>query len=329
MAEVTHHRDENVERLEAFLTLVSSTRGAVTAIQSELDAENDALVDQVAAGVGRIQGFREALGALTETFATAHQEAAAELGNLALAATVMTEQRLEETRAKLDGSREAFASGVAGTRENLDAAMAELQQEFAQAEATLASLDEQLADLQAEEEQTFVALGVEVDGRGSAVASAATELDETLEGASSYLLEGLESYLAAAFETLSTHLEQESQPFLLDMFGDLGRNLTRCLDEYDVMVYAAGDDLTATTEPAMEDAAGAIEDQRKDGQAQMDRATETVLRPFADEVSKNIVAAARGAEIVSVLPQWVPQFAAAREVAAQVQELMNVFNPFG
>lgn len=326
MAEATvTHRDDSVDRLEAFLALLTTTRGSVAAIQTAIDAENDALVDQVAAGVGRLQGFNQALTALSESFTTAQQDIAGELGTLAYAASIMAEQSLAEARSRLEDAEGRFAAGLEDTRESLDRAAAELAEQYAQAEATVAALEEQLASLQAGEEQAFAELDAGVEERRAVVGQASSDLDAALEGASVYLLEGLEDYLAAAFQALVGGLEYEEQPSLLEAFGDLGRNVMRSLDDCHSVLQSAGEDLIATTDPLLSDAASSAGDLLDKTQAQADRAAEWALQPLSEETTRNIVSMNHGLEITAALPEMVPQLAAARDVAEHVQQMMDAF----
>ena len=328
MAEMTHGHG-NTASLEQFITLVTGTRAAVFSLQAEAEAEGDALADQVAAEVERVQAFNDALTTMTEALTTAQQDAASELGNLAVAASALAEQRFADLRARLDESRTAFASGVAGTRENLLGASAELEDEFNEAEDTVSNLEEQLAGLAAEEENVFANLDAEVQNQSWEVDYAARDLDQVLESTSAYLLEGLENYLAQSFEMLLSHLNDEVQPTLTEMVSELSRSFTRCLDDFDSLVQSAANDLIGVTEPALEEATRAAEDKRSDGEVHLDRSVSRSLEPFTDDVKKNITICEHGHDVVDRLGQMVPDLAAARDVVHQVQELMDVFNPFG
>ena len=330
MAETFHgHGHGNTASLEQLITLVTGTRAAVFTLQAEAEAESDALAERVTGDVARIQGFNDALTTLTEGLTTAQQDAANELGHLALAASTLAEQRFADLRERLDQSRAEFASGVAGTRDNLQGASAELEDEFADAEDTVSTLEEQLAVLGAEDESAFAALNSEVQNQSWDVDYVARDLDQVLESTSSYLLEGLESYLAQCFEALLSQLNDEAHPILVDMFSELNRSMTRCLDEFDTLVQSASDDLISVTEPALEEATRSAEDKRKDGEVQLGRSVSRSFEPFLDDVKKNISICEHGHDVVDNLGQMVPQLAAARDVVQQVQELMDVFNPFG
>jgi hypothetical protein len=328
MAEMTHGHG-NTASLEHFITLVTGTRAAVFSLQAEAEAESDALADQVSAEVARVQAFNDALTSMTESLTTAQQDAANELGNLAVAASTLAEQRFADLRERLEESRGAFAAGVSGTRENLHGASAELEDEFNAAEDTVSSLEEELAALAAEEEQTFANLNAEVQNQSWEVDYAARDLDHVLESTSAYLLEGLENYLAQSFETLLSHLVDETQPTLVEMLTELGRSFTRSLDDFDSLIQSAAADLIAVTDPALEETMRSAEDKRNDGEIQLNRSVSRSLLPFADDVKRNIEVCEHGQDVVQNLGQMVPQLAAARDVVQQVQELMDVFNPFG
>jgi hypothetical protein len=321
--------DDPVERLQAFLEEVRQARHALVGAQAALDHRGDALTSEVASAESRLQAITQTMAATLETFSTLHLDTQGALAALAHAAAVVVEHRIGGAAGALSEARGRFASGQAATRDLLETADAEWEHEFTESQASIDALEAQSADLAAESDRTFSELDARLAATDERLRRTVNELAATVDASADYLAQGLEPYVAGAFVAYNDHLEREATPFVQDAFADTSRGIMRAFDDYDGVVESASQGLVQTTEPLLAESTRGALQLRDRAQQSLDRAQQDGLHPLAEESDSSLRAVTRGDEIVQNLPQLLPQLATAREVADRVQELSDVFNPFG
>lgn len=322
-------RDESLDKLDTFLGDVRQARHALGAAQAALDARTDALTSDVTSHGTRLQAVAQGLTALLETFQTLHGETQGTLAALAHTAGHLADARLGAVRGALSETRARFVAGQAHAREVLDNADSEWEHEFTESQASIDALDAQAGDMETETDHVFTELETRVAATDAALRQTVNQIAAVADASADYLVQGLEPYLANAFAALDGHVEREALPFVVDAFNDLTRSLTRSFDEYDALIDAATQDLVHSTDPVLAETARDTENLHKSTQNQLQRCERDGLTPIDEETVKSNRAMTRGDEIASNLPPLLPQLATAREVAERVQELMDVFNPFG
>lgn len=322
-------RDESVGKLDAFLGDVRHARQALGAAQAALDARSDGLTGEVTAHAGRLHAIAQGLTALHETFQALHGETQGTLAALGHAAGRLAETRLTAVSDALGQARMRFAAGQSQARELLESADSEWEQEFSESQASLDALDAQAGDMETETDHVFSDLESRVAATDASLRQTINLVAAAADASADYLAQGLEPYLAAAFAALDGHVEREALPFVVDAFADLTRSLTRSFDEYDALIESAAQELMQTTDPLLAEAVRVTENHQQATQAHRDRCERDGLGPLDEESEKSIRAMTRGEEIAANLPPLLPQLATARDVAERVQELMDVFNPFG
>jgi predicted nucleic acid-binding Zn-ribbon protein len=321
--------DDPVTRLETFLDEVRVARQALSGSQASLDHRADALTSEVAGAETRLQVVSQTMAATLETFATLHLDTQGALAALAHAAGVLVERRLADASQALADVRARFATGQASTRDLLETADAEWEQEFTESQASIDALLAQGADLAAETERTFSELDTRLQATDERLRRTVNEAAAGVDASADYLAQGLEPYLATAFVAYNDHLEREATPFVQDAFADASRGITRAFDDYDGVVDSASQALVGSTEPLLDASTRAALRLRDTAQESLDRAQQDGLHPLSEESENSLRAVTHGDEIVQNLPQLLPQLATARDVADRVQDMMDAFNPFG
>jgi predicted nucleic acid-binding Zn-ribbon protein len=321
--------DDPVTRLSAFLEEVRVARQALSGAQASLDHRADALTSEVAGAETRLQGVSQTMAATLETFSTLHLDTQGALAALAHAAGVLVEQRLADASQALADVRARFATGQASTRDLLETADAEWEQEFTESQASIDALLAQGADLADETERTFSELDTRLAATDERLRRTVNEAAAGVDASADYLAQGLEPYLATAFVAYNDHLEREATPFVQDAFADASRGITRAFDDYDGVVESASQALVRSTEPLLDASTRATLRLRDATQESLDRAQQDGLHPLSEESENSLRAVTHGDEVVQNLPQLLPQLATAREVADRVQDMMDAFNPFG
>ena len=322
-------RDDSVGKLELFLGDARQARQALAAAQVPLDARNDGLTSEVTAHGGRLHGIAQGLTALLETFQALHGETQGTLAALAHAAGGLAETRLTAVRGALGHTRTRFVAGQSQARELMESADGEWEHEFSESQASLDALEAQAADMEAESDHVFTDLETRVTATDSALRQTVNQVAAAVDASADYLAQGLEPYVAAAFAALDGHVEREALPFVVDAFADLTRSLSRSFDEYDALIDSTAQDLMQTTDPLLAETARETENLHKKTQSASERSERDGMHPLDEESEKSIRAVTRGEEIAANLPPLLPQLATARDVAERVQELLDVFNPFG
>jgi predicted nucleic acid-binding Zn-ribbon protein len=321
--------DDPVTRLSAFLEEVRVARQALSGSQASLDHRADALTSEVAGAETRLQGVSQTMAATLETFSTLHLDTQGALAALAHAAGVLVEQRLADASQALADVRARFATGQASTRDLLQTADAEWEQEFTESQASIDALLAQGADLADETERTFSELDTRLAATDERLRRTVNEAAAGVDASADYLAQGLEPYLTTAFVAYNDHLEREATPFVQDAFADASRGITRAFDDYDGVVESASQALVRSTEPLLDASTRATLRLRDATQESLDRAQQDGLHPLSEESENSLRAVTHGDEIVQNLPQLLPQLATARDVADRVQDMMDAFNPFG
>lgn len=321
-------RDEGLGHLQDFVTLISDTRRTLAEQQGHLDARGEGVAEQAASTTNRLQAFHEVVTGLAESFATTSQATAAELSRLAQLAVELGEQVRTTGAEALHSSEDRFAAAMELSRGTLQKAVSQLGEAFDEIEHTMDRGDALAEAVGSEGEEGFADLASAVAEADSTFSQFDFDLHGALDTATTYIMEGLEQYLATVFNSLFDHLENELPPYLTSLFQDLGRTVHRTLDEYDGAVHDAAEQLAADNDAHMSQCVSQLQD-GLDDRTREQRTSMDYMRVLLEEAERSTSAVNKGAEIVAPYPPIVPQLATAKEVAERVQEMMDVFNPFG
>lgn len=321
-------RDEGLGSLEAFLTLLKTTRGSLGELEASFDSRAAGLSDEATLLASRTNALSHALSSLAGGLAAAQQETAADLGTLGQAAAATVDGRLGAVRTGLEAAHGDLKTGLAKAQDQLDAGSAEVQDSLTRSTEAAGSLEAQLLDLGAGAEEAALSSDVEITTAAAALQQAASQAHATLDTVSAFFSEGLAQYARAAFDSLVAHLETEVEPTLTGLLDDLGRSLLALFDRLDTVVEALGEDLIEAGEEALTEASRSLDDILHTKEREEAR-TQDVIGGVLEENERAKSAMEKGGDTVAALGPLASQLAAAREVAERVQEMMDVFNPFG
>ena len=180
----------------------------------------------------------------------------------------------------------------------------------------------------AEHEEGFSELASTVAEADVSYSQGDFDLQGALDTAASYLGDALEQYMATVFNGLYDHLQNELPVYITDLLQELGRTLHRTLDDYDGLVESVSGDMASENESQMKQCVRALHDALHDREDDRGRSLEE-MRALLEEAERSRSSAGSGSEICSGYPPIVPMLAMAKEVVDRVQEMMDVFNPFG
>jgi hypothetical protein len=321
-------RDEGLGNLQEFVNLVTDTRRVLAEQQGHLDARGEGVAEQAASTTARLQAFHEVVTGLAESFATTSQATAAELGRLAQLALELGEQVRTTGAEALHSSEARFGAAIELVRGTLQKAVGQLGEAFDEIEQSMEQGGVLTDAVASDGEEGFTDLASAVAEADSTFGQFDFDLQGTLHTTTAYMVEGLEQYLARVFNSLFDHLENDLPPYLTSLFQDLGRTLHRVLDEYDGAVHDASEQLAADNDAHMSQCVSLLQDGLED-RSREQRTSLDYMRVLMEEGERSHSAVNKGSQIVSAYPPIVPQLAAAKEVAERVQEMMDVFNPFG
>ena len=321
-------QDEGLSHLASFVALLADTRRSLGERQAALDAGADALAQQAPSATARLQVFQEAVTALAESFATTSHATTADLSRLALTCSDLAEHLRGPGSDALKASEGRFAASVEQSRATLEHDVARVGQSLTDVEGAVDHGDQTTAGVLSDQEDGFSELAGAVAEADAAFSQADFDLQGALETTSHYIGEALEQYLVTVFNGFYDHLQNDLPPWFTDLFQDLGRVLHRALEEYDGQVESISGDMVSENESQSSDAVrslrGSLDDREDDRRASLEE-----MRLLIEEASRCRTVAGRGSEIASAYPPIMPMLAMAREVADRVQEMMDVFNPFG
>jgi len=331
MAEVnvgSSGQDEGLSHLQTFVALLTETRHSLAERQASFDLHADAPGQQAASSTARLNAFQETVAGLAESFATTSQATASELARLAATATELADHVHGAGADALRASEARFTAAIETTRDSLEQGATQLGEGFAEIEQAIDRGDENAAAVVAEHEEGFLELGTTVAEADSSYSQGDFELQGALDTTAGYLGEALEQYIATVFSGFYDQLQNELPPYITDLLQELGRTLHRSLDDYDGLVESVSGEMTSENESQMKQCESALIEglhHREDDRGH----TLAEMRTLLEEGERCRSSAGRGSEICTAYPPLVPMLAMAKEVADRVQEMMDVFNPFG
>jgi uncharacterized phage infection (PIP) family protein YhgE len=327
-ADVTLPQDEGVSRLEGFVALLTETRHLLGERQAALDARADALGQQTASSQSRLSAFHETVTGLAESFATTAQAAGSDLARLAAVATELADHVRGAGAEALHASEARFLAAVQHSQASLEQGAAQIVESYSDLEQAVERGVEHAAAVMSEHEEHFSDLVNTVAEADTTYSQGDFDLHGALDATTGYLGEALEQYLATVFNGFYDHLNTELPPYITDLLQELARTLHRALDEYDSLVESVSADMASENESlssqCVQALTGAREDREDDRAQSLDE-----MRALMAEGELCHSSANRGTDIVTAYPPITPLLASAREVADRVQEMMDVFNPFG
>jgi hypothetical protein len=321
-------QDEGLSYLESFVGLLADTRRSLGDRQAALDAGADALAQQASSATARLQVFQEAVSGLAENFATTSQATTSDLSRLALTCSDLADHLRGPGSDALRASEGRFTAAIEHTQATLEQDATRVAQALAEVEGAVDHGDETTAGVLSDQEDGFSELAGAVAEADAAFSQADFDLQGVLDATSNYVGEALENYLVTVFNGFYDHLQNDLPPYFTDLFQDLTRNLHRALEDYDGQVESIGADMASENDSQSTHTTRALHsglDERDDDR----RHSLDEMRALLDELERSRSAAGRGTEICGGYPPIVPMLAMAREVADRVQEMMDVFNPFG
>ena len=321
-------QDEGISHLEGFLALLTETRHLLGERQAALDARADALGQQAASAHARLGSFGETVTGLAESFATTAHAAGADLARLAAVATELADHVRGAGAEALHASEARFLAAVQHAHESMEQGAAQLRESYSDIEEAVDRGVEHAAAAMSEHEEHFGDLVNTVAEADTTYSQGDFDLHGALDTTTGYLGEALEQYLATVFNGFYDHLASELPPYLTDLLQELARTLHRALDEYDSLVESVSSDMTSESEALAAQCVRSLNDAREEREDDRGRSLDE-MRSLLEEGELCHSSANRGSDVVGQYPPITPLLAAAREVAERVQEMMDVFNPFG
>lgn len=321
-------RDEGLSNLESFVGLLMETRRGLGERQAVLDARADALGQQAAAAPARFSAFNETVGGLAESFAATSHATSSDLARLAVTCTELAEHVRGAGAEALRASEARFVAALQGERAALEQGASRLTLGMSDLESAVDRGDEGTAAVVSDQEEGFVELVDAVAATDASFSQADFDLQGVLEVTATYVGEALEQYVVTVFNAFYDHLQNDMPRLLTDLFQDLGLTLHRSLNEYDGHVEAVGGEMASENEAQARRCTRALLAALEEREEDRERSLQE-MSALLDEAGRCRSSADRGSEICTAYPPIVPLLAAAREVADRVQEMMDVFNPFG
>ena len=321
-------QDEGISNLESFVALLTETRHLLGERQATLDARADVLGQQGASAHARLGSFGETVTGLAESFATTSQATGTELARLAAVATELADHVRGAGAEALHASEARFLAAVQSSHDSLEQGAAQVAESFNDLEHAVDRGVEHAAAAMSEHEEHFSDLVNTVAEADTTYSQGDFDLHGVLDATTGYLGEALEQYLATVFGGFYDHLASELPPYITDLLQELARTLHRALDEYDSLVESVSSDMVSESESLSSQCVRSLSEALDDREDDRGRSLEE-MRSLLAEGEHCHSSANRGSDIVGQYPPITPLLAGAREVAERVQEMMDVFNPFG
>jgi uncharacterized protein (DUF2164 family) len=328
MAGITPERDEGLGNLEGFCALLAAARAEVASAESALQIQAQALHDGAAVVGARQRSLSEHLTAWDESFQAAFQSTLAELLALTQGASALADERLVEAQATLHGAEQAFTAGLASSGEGLARADASTRAELAAMETETESLEAPVDELATAGQEVSSDLTAALASASDDVESVGRDVASALEETDLHLAEALSAYLDASFDLMVGHLETEVAPVLNETLGDLFGKLRDRHDDFAAALVRASDDLVDELSRRFLDAVHEAEAQARDHQEAARDAEDDALLPLVEETERSLSAMNEGAETASALGTLLPTLGQVRDVAHQVDDMLDVLNPF-
>jgi hypothetical protein len=322
MAEPAADADGGLARLQAFLDLLLATRERVTALGEDLQARAEQVMEDAARVSAAARLVDEVLAARTDGVAALQHAAGAELAALAAAAAEAAAQQAAEEAAVAAGAA-ALTEAVGAARAGLDEAAARRAALFGEAERMLPELDRAAGVASA----ALATPVTELEVAERVVAQADADLQAELAGAQHEVAELLGPALEGLLAGHGASLDDRGLPYVLESMDGLEKGVARAFHELAIGFEASAASLAR-------EAASTLE-QRHDAALEAARQHEALSREVeADGVSPAQAAGDRGlqmladaAETAAALAVLAPRLAAARDVAQQVDDLLDSLNP--
>jgi hypothetical protein len=314
--------DGGLGRLQAFLELVSATRERVSALGDEVQARADQAVEDAArvSAAGRL--VDDALAARIDALTALQHATGAELAALATAATEAAQQHAAE-EATLAARGTALTEAVAAARADLEDSAGGMAAVFDEAERVMAELERAAAAASA----TLAAPVAELEMAERVVAQADGDLQAELADAQHEVAALLGPALSGLLAGHRASLDDRALPYVSESLDGLEKGAARAFHE-----LAIGYEASATS--LAREAATALA-QRHDAALEAAREHEALSREVeAGGVAPVLAAGERGldmlddaAETAAALAALAPRLGAARDVAQQVDDLLDSLNP--
>lgn len=321
-------QDEGISNLESFVGLLTETRYMLGERLTVIESRVDTLSQQAASAHARQGSFHETVTGLAESFATTSQAAGSDLARLAAASSELAEHVRGAGAEALHASEARFLAAVQSSQDSLEQGAAQLAESYSDLEHAVDRGVEHATTVLSEHEEHFGNLVNTVAEADTTYSQGDFDLHGALDITTGYLGEALEQYLATVFNGFYDHLNTELPPYITDLLQELARTIHRALDEYDGMVESVSADMASENEALSRQCVRELTEARKDREGDRGHSLDE-MRALLEEGEQSHSSAHRGSDIVAHYPPITPMLAAAREVADRVQEMMDVFNPFG
>ena len=314
--------DGGLARLQAFLDLLLSTRERVSALGEDLQARAEQVSEDAARVSAAARLVDDVLAARADGVAALQHAGGAELAALATAAAEAAERHAVDEAAVAAGAA-ALTEAVAAAQADLDGAAASRAALFDEAERVFAELERAAAAASA----ALATPVTELEVAERVVARADADLEAELAGAQHEVADLLAPAVEGLLAGHRASLDDRGLPYVSESLDGLEQGAARAFHELAIGFEASAASLAR-------EAAAALE-QRHDAALEAARQHEALSREVeTDGVSPAQAAGDRGlqmladaAETAASLAALAPRLAAARDVAQQVDDLLDSLNP--
>lgn len=317
-----HDADDGLARLQAFLDLLQATRAHVARGHDDLRARADQAQDDAARFASGVRLVGDTLAARADALSAAGQAAVADLAALGEAAGRAAREHADD-EAALDARAAELENATAAVAAAVEDAITDRAAAYADAEAVLAGLDRLTAPVL----DALEAPRPELELAERVVAQAAlglyAELDGAQHDASALLRPAVEGLLAGH----RARLMDEALPYASSALEELEAGAGRAFHELSVGLESSATSLARATVTDLE--------QRRDSALEALRRHEALsanvetggVHPTEATADRCAAMLEDAAEAGAAFASLAPRLSAARDVAQQVEDMLDSLNP--
>ena len=317
-----HDADDALARLQAFVDLLQVTHAHVARGQDDLRARAGQVQDDAVRVGSGLRLLSDTLLARADALAAAQQAAGAELAALAEALGRVLQQHATD-EATLQARAAELVEAVGSVEAAVEDTLAGRQALFADAEGVLAELDR----LAALVHDALEAPRPEIELAERVVDQAGRDLQVELDGAqqdtAALLRPAVEGLLAAH----RARLEEDALPYASAALDELEAGAARAFHELSLGVESSATSLARATVTDLEhrrDTALEAAEQHEELSSDVDAGG---VHPAHDVAERCLAVLEEAAETTEAFAELAPRLSAARDVAQQVDDLLDSLNP--
>jgi chromosome segregation ATPase len=321
-APVATEGEGGLERLQAFVDLLEATRERLGGAREDLRARADQAADDAGRAASGLRLMNDLLAARGEGVTALQGAAVAELAALATAAGTLAQHRAaEETLLEAGGA--ALDEATAAAQAGLEEAVARRESDFAEVETVVAGLERAASALHAALESPRQEIGL----AERVLAQADLDLQAELAGAQHEAADLLRPAVEGLLAGHRARLDDEAAPYVAGALDELEAGLTRAFQELSLGVEASAASLARETVVALEHQRDAALEAAQRHEALSTEVERGGVQPMRAAGDRAIAMLEDAVEACSALAALAPRLSAARDVAQQVDDMLDSLNP--